>query len=137
MGLTHKEIRTIAAKMPRYLRQMSARAVFRAFAQHGHWHEVECPACAGKGSFDDNVLKRCPICRGWERVVESLANWFEERRLRAERHGQPKPRRDALLAEMNRDRPLTHYRFAKEDVLERLHVQEPPSCCGLADRLCR
>ena len=39
--------------------------------------EVQCPCCEGEGHLGE-VLRRCPVCRGWRQVTAHTRAWVED-----------------------------------------------------------
>ena len=74
IGRVH--IRSIAHRVPRWLRHLRAQALLESRAVFMGIEEVECPACRGGGWLDLVHWERCPLCMGFRELPRSLAVWF-------------------------------------------------------------
>ena len=71
------QIRSIARRVPRWLRHLRAQALLEGRAAFLGIREVECPACRGGGWLDLAHWEPCPLCRGFRELPRSLAVWFD------------------------------------------------------------
>lgn len=73
-----RAIQRVGRLAPPRLKAFRARLLLDRYAEQMGMEEVVCPACEGSGRLDGCVADRCPICRGFAEVPESLALWFSE-----------------------------------------------------------
>ncbi len=71
-------LRSICERVPGRLRILQGRLLLDGYAEQMGAEEVKCPACDGTGRLEAHGPERCPICRGFEEVPRSLAEWFDE-----------------------------------------------------------
>lgn len=73
-GITYEQAEKIVARMPWEMVWMRARVLLEPPPPTT---ERQCPCCEGAGHLGD-VLRRCPVCRGWAAITEAAAQWFDD-----------------------------------------------------------
>ncbi|MGD8239806.1 MAG: hypothetical protein PVH68_14700 [Armatimonadota bacterium] len=110
-------VRRLAQQVYRPYRREQGRMMLQAYNGVAGITEVACPVCAEHPSWLDPVaLEFCPICYGFQRVPQGLADWLTARL------GEEFGGRRSRMPKSLRPAPRTVQHVCRREMPHRVHI---------------